>query len=103
MRKSLGVALLFSIIANAVLIYRVFDLGISVTYQTAEIQYKSKQLTDVGKLWPALTPKISRGDLLEAARKTGLEVLEKEEEKSLFIGRVQFLLSGESVTAIKLE
>lgn len=103
MRRSFGIALFLSIIGNVVLLYRVLDLGITVTHATDEISYRSKQLTDVEKLWPVLAPKISRADLLAAAPKTGLEVMEKKDEDSLFLGEVQFLLSGDQVTSMKLK
>jgi len=102
-RRALSIALLLSIIGNVVLLYRVVDLGVTVTHTADEISYKSKQLTDIEKLWPALAPKLSRADLLTAAHKTGLEVMEKKDEDSLFLGEVQFLLAGDQVTAMKLK
>ncbi len=103
MKRVIGFALLLSIVANLALLYRVLDTGVSLTHQADELGYKSRQLADVEKLWPVLMSKISRSDLMEAARKTGLDVMEKKSEKSLIVGHVQFLMSDNQVAAIKFE
>ena len=103
MKKIFGVSLLLSVIVNIALLYRLLDTGISVSYQADELGYKSKQLTDVQKMFPVLVPKMSRADLLEKARKTGLEIIEKKDDNTVYVGGIQFVLSNDQVTAIKFE
>ncbi len=103
MKRVIGFALLLSVVANLALLYRILDTGVSLTHQADEIGYKSRQLADMEKIWPVLMPRISQTELMDAARKTGLEVMEKKSENSLVIGHVQFLLSDNRVVAIKFE
>jgi hypothetical protein len=103
MKRIIVIALSLSVVVNLVLLYRILDTGVSLTHQSDEIGYKSRQLANMEKMWPVLMPRISRTDLLEAARKTGLEVMEKKSENFLIIGHVQFLLSDNRVVAIKFE
>jgi hypothetical protein len=102
MRQALPILLVLSLLTNGVLLYRVFDLGVTTTYGADEIDRRSEQAAGAQKLLPLLMPSTSRADLLTAAQKSGLEVLDKGEE-GLYIGGVHFVLSGDRVTAIELE
>jgi hypothetical protein len=102
MKSPLGILLLISVLGNAVLLYRVFDLGVTTTYGSDEIRRRSQQAADAEKLLPSLVSGTSRMDLLNAAQKTGLEVLDKGEE-GLYVGGIHFVLSGDRVAAVKFE
>jgi hypothetical protein len=102
MRKVLGIALLVSVLGNIVLLYRVLDMGVTTTYGADEISRRGKQVADVQKLLPLLMPHTSRADLLGAAQKAGLEIIDKGQE-GMYVGDVQFIFSGDQVTAVKFD
>ena len=102
MKKTLGVLLLISVLGNAVLIYRVFDLGVTTTYGSDEISRRTQQVADAQKLLPPLLSGTSRMELLSEAQKAGLEVMDKGEE-GLYVGGIHFVLSGDRVAAIDFE
>jgi hypothetical protein len=102
MRKALGIALGLSVLANAVLLYRVLDLGSATTDEAAEISRERAQLGAVQKLLPLLPPSVSREDLVNAARKAGLDVFDKGKE-GLLVGTVLFTLSDGRVVSVEFE
>jgi hypothetical protein len=102
MKTLFGVLLVISIIGNAILLYRVLDMGVTTTYQSDEIKQRGEQLEGIQKLWSSLLPNTSRADVLNAARKSGLEVLDKQEE-GLYVDGIHFVFSGDQVTAVKFE
>jgi hypothetical protein len=85
-----------------VLLYRVFDLGVTTTYGDDEISRRSQQAADAQRLMPLLMPGASRADVLSAAARAGLEVLDKGEE-GLFVGSMHFVFTQDRVAAVKFE
>jgi hypothetical protein len=75
MSRVLIVLLLASIAANVFLLYRVFDVGVTTTYEGSEINLLKKQQAQMRKLFPFLQIGISRDALLSAAGREGLEVI----------------------------
>jgi hypothetical protein len=102
MRKTLGIALGLSVLANAVLLYRVLDLGSATTDEAVEIRHERAQLGAIQKLLPLLPPSVSREDLVNAAREAGLDIFDKGTE-GLLVGTVLFTLSEGRVVAVKFE
>jgi hypothetical protein len=102
MKNTLGFLLFISAVGNAVLLFRVFDLGVTTTYGSDEISRRTHQVADAQKLLPPLLSDTSRKDLLSAALKANLEVLEKGEE-GLYVGGIHFVLTGDRVAAIEFE
>lgn len=97
----LGLLLSISVLGNALLLYRVIDLGVTITYGADEIGRRSNQAADVQKLLPLLMTHVSRADVLSAAGKAGLEVIDKGDE-GLYVGDILFAFSGDLVAAVKL-
>jgi hypothetical protein len=102
MKNVISIALLLSVLGNFVLLYRVFDMGLTSTYEADEISRRGHQVANVQKLLPLLVPNMSRANLLSAARKANLEILEKGEE-GLYVGGIRFLLSGDRVVAVNFD
>ena len=101
-RKVLGILLLISVLGNAFLLYRVIDLGVTTTYGADEIGRRSSQAADAQKLFTLLMTHVSRADVLAAAGKTGLEILDKQDEGT-YVGNILFIFSGDQVTAVKFD
>lgn len=102
MKKALGILLLLSVLGNAILLYRVLDLGVMTTYGDDEVSRRSKQAADAQKLLPLLMLDTSRADVLSAAQKAGLEVIDKGEE-GLYVGDIHFVLSEDRIVAVKFD
>lgn len=102
MKKALGIALFLSVLGNLVLLYRVFDLGVTTTYGADEISRRSRQAADAQKLLPLLMPGTSRSDVSSAARKVGLEVIDKGEE-GLYVGGIHFVVADDRVAAVRFD
>jgi hypothetical protein len=102
MKTVLGIALLVSVLVNAFLLYRLLDTGVTVTYGAAEISYKQKQEAAAEKLLPLLLANTSRDSLLDAARRAGLEIIDKGTD-GVYVGKVHFMLSNDHVTAVTFE
>lgn len=99
MRQILGIALCISVLGNAVLLYRVVDLGAVTTDQASEVSLQQTQLETIKKLLPSLSRGVSREDLVGAARAAGLETHDKGEE-GVLIGTVEFALSKDGIATI---
>jgi len=54
MSKVLIVLLVASIAVNVFLLYRVFDVGVTTTYEGSEIKSLKQQQTQIQKLFPLL-------------------------------------------------
>jgi hypothetical protein len=89
MKKTLGGLLLMSVLGNVLLIYRVFDLGVTTTYGSDEISRRTQQVADAEKLLPPLLSGTSRTELLSEAQKAGLDVMDKGKE-GLYVGGIHF-------------
>ena len=94
--------LIISLLLNIFLAYRVFDLGITTTHQSEQLNYLNAQLGDVEKLWSSLFDNSSRSGVLQAAGNLGMEVIDKPSESAIYVGRIKFILSGDKVTKIIL-
>jgi len=101
-KTSLGIALFSSVLGNIVLLYRVFDMGVTMSYGADEISRRSQQIADVQMLIPLLMPHTSRADVVTAAQKEGLEILDKRDE-GLYVGGIQFTFLGDRIAAVNFE
>lgn len=102
MEKIIRLTLLCSILINAVLFYRVLDLGVMTTYGVDEINYRNRQASDLKKLLPLLLKSTSQEQVLLAARQAGLEVIKKPGE-GIYVGTVLFTYSDGKVMAVDLQ
>ncbi|EFB7642808.1 hypothetical protein E4I92_14360 [Escherichia coli] len=102
MEKIIRLALLFSILINAALLYRVFDLGVTTTYGADEINYRNRQASDLKKLLPLLLKSTSQEQVLLAARQASLEVIKKPGEGT-YVGTLLFTYSDGKVMAVDLQ
>ena len=93
------ILLLISVLANFGLAYRVFDLGVTITYGNDELARRGRQVEAMQKLFPAVLKDRSRSNLTDVAGKLGLEVLDKGDE-GVYIDGVQFIFSGDQVSAV---
>jgi hypothetical protein len=91
-----------SLVANLVLVYRVFDLGVSVTYGSDEIERRGKQADVIQKLFPPLMSNVTRTEIISVAKQLGLAVLDKGDE-GLYIGGVQIVFSNEKLTSMSFD
>lgn len=101
MKHWLRIALTLSILANVFLVYRTFDIGVTMTYMSDEIEHQQTRAADVERLLPLLAPHLTKSELLEAAGKAGLEVIEKQEE-GIYVGDLLFTLAGDRVISVSL-
>jgi hypothetical protein len=102
MNRILVTLLLVSGAANAFLLYRVVDVGVTTTYQSAEIKSLKQQQDQMQKLLPLLQKGISRDAVVGAARDAGLEVMNKE-PNTLYVGMIEFIFKDGVVSDIRLE
>jgi len=102
MNRSLLILLILSVVANAFLMYRLLDTGVTTTYQSAEIKSLLKQQADMKKLIPLLQKGTSRDTILGAAREAGLEVMQKEPDM-LYVGTVEFLFKDGRLSEVKFD
>jgi hypothetical protein len=100
--KILALILVISVLGNVFLLYRLIDTGVTVTYGAAELGYRAKKLKALEKLLPLLLSDTSRDALLSAARKAELEIIEKQGDGT-YIGGLQFVFSGNRLTAVNAE
>src|SRR5882762_11267363 len=102
MSKVLIVLLVASIAVNVFLLYRVFDVGVTTTYEGSEIKSLKQQQTQIQKLFPLLQKGISRDALLGAARGTGLEVIEKTPDQ-VYVGTIEYVLRDGMVVDVRFD
>lgn len=102
MKNRLVVPLVLSVLGNCILLYRVLDLGVATTYLSDEVRRRGQQTEDARKLLSFLVTHQSRADVLDAARVTGLEVLDKG-EAGVFIGSIHFIFSDDEVSTIEFD
>ena len=100
-RISLAV-LILSVAANAFLLYRLLDTGVTTTYQSAEIKSLLQKQADMKKLFPLLQKGTSRDTLSNAAREAGLQVMQKEPDR-LYVGTIEFLFTDGRVREMKFD
>lgn len=98
-RRMVVILLLISVLANFGLAYRVFDLGVTITYGSDELARRGRQAEAMQKVFPATVKDRSRSNLIDVARKLGLEVFDKGDE-GVYIDGVQFTFSGDQVSGV---
>lgn len=94
--------LVVSIMVNGFLLYRVFDVGVTTTYEGSEIKSLKRQQAQMQKLFPLLQKGISRDALLGAARGAGLEVMEKTQDQ-VYVGAIEFVLRDGNVVDLRFD
>jgi len=99
MRKLLIIGLIASVALNAVLLYRVLNLGVAATYGEDESTFRTKQITAAESLLLGFPKSSSREDLLELAKAHNLEVVEKG-DGHIYVGNISFAVSGNRVSAV---
>lgn len=93
---------ILSVAANAFLLYRLFDTGVTTTYQSAEVKSLLQQQAEMKKLVPLLLKGTSRDTLESAARETGLQVMQKERDR-VYVGTIEFLFTDGRVGDVNFE
>lgn len=102
MNRILVILLLVSAAANAFLLYRVVDVGVTTTYQSAEIKSLKQQQEQMQKLLPLLQKGVSRDAVVGAARDARLEVMNKAPNR-LYVGMIEFIFKDGVVSDIRFE
>lgn len=102
MNRILLTLAILSVAANAFLLYRLLDTGVTTTYQSAEVKSLLQQQAEMKKLSPLLLKGISRDALVVAARDKGLQVIEKEPDR-LYVGTIEFLFKDGRVSDVNFE
>lgn len=100
--KALGFALMCSVFINAALIYRVFDLGLTITHGSDDAQYRAQQSSDLTKVLSLLLKSTTRTQVLAAGKEAGLDVIEKQEEGD-YVGTVFFSYSKGKVKTVVVQ
>jgi hypothetical protein len=100
MKKTMILVLSVSLIINALLIYRVIDLAVTVSYSEEEAYQQSQRVAELEKLLPLLLAAATREQVERAANKAGLEVMESGD--GILVGRTYFSFSGNKVASISL-
>lgn len=101
MNKRLVFMLLLSVAINVVLLYRVFDLGVTITYGEEETRQRNQQVAELDKLLPLLMSTTTKEQVLHAANKAGLEVM-KSGNDGILVGRTYFSFSDNKVVSVTL-
>ncbi|MDD2769731.1 MAG: hypothetical protein PHT19_13420 [Methylococcus sp.] len=101
MSKTIVFMLLFSAAINVALLYRVFDLGVTITYGEEETRQRNQQVMELEKLLPLLMGTTTQEQVLRAANKAGLEVM-KSGDDGILVGMTHFSFSGNKVTSVTL-
>ena len=94
--------LVASIAVNVFLLYRLFDVGVTTTYQGSEIKSLKRQQAQIQKLFPLLQKDISRDALVGAARGAGLEVMEKTPNQ-VYVRTIEFVLRDGKVVDVRFD
>jgi hypothetical protein len=94
--------LVAAIAVNVFLLYRVFDAGVTTTYEGSEIKSLKRQQAQIQKLFPLLQKGISRDAPLGAARDAGLEVIEKTPDE-VYVGAIEFVLKDGKVVDVRFD
>lgn len=102
MNRTLTILLIVSAAANALLLYRVVDVGVTTTYQSAEIKSLKRQQAQMQKLIPLLQKGISRDLVVGAARDAGLQIMVKD-PNSMYVGMIEFIFRDGIVADIRFE
>jgi hypothetical protein len=102
MKRSLVLLLVASLLANLGLLYRIVDMGLTSTYAGDEIARREKQEADAQQLLRVLLATTSRDDLLDAAHRASLEVINKGEE-GVYVGEIRFVFSGDRVVGVDFD
>jgi hypothetical protein len=102
MNRILMVLLLVSAAANAFLLYRLLDTGVTTTYQSSEVKFLKQQQTQMQKLLPLLQKGVSRDAVVSAAKDAGLEVMVKDPNR-LYVGTIEFVFKDGIVVDIQFE
>jgi hypothetical protein len=100
MLVALGVTLAMSLVGNAIVLYRALDSGVAATHCADEIDRRNQQTEDARKLMRVLLADSSRADLVGAAEKAGVRVIDKSNEE-LYAGEIRFAVSEDRVVAIE--
>ena len=100
MVKILWIALTLSLLGNALLIYRVFDIGVAMTYGSDELHRRETQLSNMQLLLPYLIDTSTGPTIRSAAKAAGLEVLDKGTD-GLYVGEIHFIFMGDTLSAVK--
>jgi len=94
--------LVLSMAVNAFLLYRMLDTGITTTYQSAEIKTQLRQQAEMKRLMPLLLKGTSRDTLMNAARESGLRVIQKEPNR-LYVGTIEVLFRDGQISDLNFE
>ena len=93
---------ILSVAANAFLLYRLLDTGVTTTYQSAEVKSLLQQQAEMKKLAPLLLKGTSRDTLLGAAREAGLQIMQKEPDR-LYVGSIEVMFTDGRVSDVNFE
>jgi hypothetical protein len=102
MNRILLALLILSGVANAFLLYRAVDTGVTTTYQSAEIKSLLQQQVEMKRLMPLLQKGISRDTLVSAAHEARLEIMQKEPNR-LYVGTIEYLFTDDRVSDVRFE
>lgn len=99
---ALGVVLVISVVGNAILLYRALDSGVTATHGADEIDRRNRQTEDARKLMRVLLSDFSHADVVSAAEKAGVPVIDKGDE-GLFVGEVRFAMSEDRIVDVQFD
>lgn len=102
MNRILLTLTILSAAANAFLLYRLLDTGVTTTYQAAEVKSLSQQQAEMKVLSRLLLKGISRDALEDAARETGLQIMQKEPDR-VYVGTIEFFFKDGRVSDVNFE
>jgi hypothetical protein len=96
------ILLILSLSINIFLSYKVFDLGVTVTYMQEEQNTNRRQFSDIEKIFPNLVHDLSKSRILDAGKKSNLMVIDKQEE-GIYIGSIYFQYSKNGLLKINFD
>ena len=99
-KQTVNFLLALSVVANAVLIYRIFDLGVTLTHQSSALERREGQLSDINKVLTMVAPQIGKDEFVKRAKSAGLDILVKDENKAAYVGEVQFIFKENRIVGI---
>jgi len=90
-----------SFLGNAFLIYRLVDMGVTVTHGEEESGRRNEQVRVVEELLAVFMSKPSKAELIEAAKESHFDVLDKGED-GIYVGEVRFNFSEDKLASLSL-
>ena len=91
-----------SLLGNLALAYNVVDQAVTIDHCSSQVEMRGRQTSAMESLFPALLEDRSRGGLVAAFNRSGIEFFDKKGE-GLVAEDVLFVIEGDQVTGAEFD